>query len=543
MSASTIEWTQNTWNPTTGCHHVSAECENCYAEVFVKRGLIKKYPTDFNKVLEHPDELDRPYSWKKPRTVFVNSMSDLFHHKISHEFRTKIFDTMNDTPQHTYQILTKRHKKLGESHKDYNWSDNIWMGVSVGTQKATKRIDPLRTCDAKHKFLSVEPLLEEIYEMDLTGIDWVIVGGESGQKARPMKKEWVLKVKSICDEQNVPFFFKQWGMNKFNPISNDPTINDDHRYHSKGGSMIEGKVYWTNPTIKDFTIPTLKLFDKDYLIMDELKRDDLELNTIWELKSYLPIADDESFKKLKEDIRANGMNDPILYILTDDKKKLVIEGHTRLKAALELSKKLHIPTKEIANNFKSLDEIKYWMLEHQINRRNLTKIERIRYAYQFKDNISNLARENLSKAGKGEKVEAISTNYLIGKMAGVSESTIKHYAKIINEGSEALKRQVAKGELSIDKAYREAKFNPINKKPKKTASKTTSFEFYNNVEAAQEALLKGDVNLVLITKDDKINSNKSFNEAFKNKIAVVNLSDKEGVNTSFEEIKEMIKRG
>lgn len=260
MSKSTIEWTSKTWNPTTGCTIFSKECDNCYAKTLTKRLQAmgqKKYKQGFDVFVEHPDRLQEPDRWEKPAMVFVNSMSDLFHKDCTPEFLKKIFQTMNRDLKHTYQVLTKRDDNLLKLSDQLTWTDNIWMGVSVGSVVSVRKIDRLRQCGAKHKFLSVEPLIEELPDLDLTGIDWVIVGGESGSgNIRPMKKEWVLKIKKNCEDQNVPFFFKQWGKVKFNPDSNDPTINKHHPYRAKGGCMLDGKLYLDNPTetLKNTTI-------------------------------------------------------------------------------------------------------------------------------------------------------------------------------------------------------------------------------------------------------------------------------------------------
>ncbi len=202
-----------TWNPTTGCTKISAGCKYCYAEVMAKRLHamgIEKYKDGF-AVRMHEDSLHTPYEWKKPKIVFVNSMSDLFHPEITFEFIQKVFAVMNDTPQHTYQVLTKRADRLNEVHHLLNWTSNIWMGTSVEDERVMHRIDDLRHTNAKIKFLSCEPLIGPLRNMNLTNIDWVITGGESGRKARPMKESWVWDIKQQCDEQGAAFFFKQWG--------------------------------------------------------------------------------------------------------------------------------------------------------------------------------------------------------------------------------------------------------------------------------------------------------------------------------------------
>ena len=213
MAQSSIEWTQMTWNPTTGCNKISAGCKYCYAEVMTRRLEamgIEKYKDGF-ELRVHEDALTVPYSWKKAKVVFVNSMSDLFHDDVPFEFIEKVFTIMNDTPQHTYQVLTKRADRLYELHHRLNWTKNIWMGVSVENEKVLDRIDFLRETNAMVKFLSCEPLIGPLRKMNLDNINWVIVGGESGRKARPMKEEWVWNIQQQCGDANVAFFFKQWG--------------------------------------------------------------------------------------------------------------------------------------------------------------------------------------------------------------------------------------------------------------------------------------------------------------------------------------------
>jgi protein gp37 len=213
MAQSSIEWTEMTWNPTTGCDKISAGCKFCYAEVMSKRLHamgVEKYKDAF-EVRMHPDALKIPYTWRSPKTVFVNSMSDLFHKDIPLAFIKQVFDVMNDNPQHVFQVLTKRSDLALKYSADLRWGHNIWMGTSVENQKVLHRIDDLRKTGAKVKFLSCEPLIGPLPNMNLEGIDWVIVGGESGPKARPMKEDWVLDILDQCKAADVKFFFKQWG--------------------------------------------------------------------------------------------------------------------------------------------------------------------------------------------------------------------------------------------------------------------------------------------------------------------------------------------
>lgn len=235
MAQSSIEWTEMTWNPVTGCDKISTGCKFCYAEVMAKRLKamgVEKYQNEF-KLTTHEDELATPYTWKKSKVVFVNSMSDLFHKDVPIEFIQKVFRVMKDNPQHVFQVLTKRADVMLYYDKEgwLDWSHNIWMGVSVENEKAMKRIDLLRQCNARTKFLSCEPLIGPLPKFNLKKIDWVIVGGESGRKPRPMKKEWVLDIKQQCEKMDVAFFFKQWGgTNK-----------------KKTGNLLDGKKYLEMP--------------------------------------------------------------------------------------------------------------------------------------------------------------------------------------------------------------------------------------------------------------------------------------------------------
>lgn len=213
MAQSSIEWTEMTWNPTTGCTKISAGCKFCYAEVMSKRLKamgVDKYKDGF-KVRVHPEALNIPYTWKSSKVVFVNSMSDLFHKDIPLEFIKQVFHVMNDNPQHVFQVLTKRAERLYELHKELKWTHNIWMGVSVEDDKVIDRIDFLRKTRAKVKFLSLEPLIGPLKKLNLKKIDWVIVGGESGHNPRPMDTDWVLDIQAQCERANAAFFFKQWG--------------------------------------------------------------------------------------------------------------------------------------------------------------------------------------------------------------------------------------------------------------------------------------------------------------------------------------------
>ena len=211
---SIIEWTEQTWNPTTGCTKVSPGCKHCYAEVMARRLKAMGapgYENEFRLTL-HENRLEQPLLRKKPTTYFVNSMSDLFHEDIPDAFLDRVFTVITNTPQHTYQILTKRAERLPQYFGWRTCPQNVWLGVSVEDRKyGVPRIDYLRRVDARIRFLSIEPLLEDLGEIDLRGIHWVIVGGESGPKARPMREDWVANIQERAEEAGAAFFFKQWG--------------------------------------------------------------------------------------------------------------------------------------------------------------------------------------------------------------------------------------------------------------------------------------------------------------------------------------------
>ena len=213
MKTTKIEWTDKTWNPITGCTKLSEGCAHCYAEVMSRRlkamGL-EKYANGFQVTL-HENCLDEPFAWRKPHTIFVCSMSDLFHKDVPIEFIDRVMDTIRQTPQHRYQILTKRADRMAEYFSTRLVPRNVWLGVTVECQATKTRIDCLQKLNASIKFLSCEPLIEDLGKMDLRGIDWIIVGGESGPKARPMLLEWVVNIKRQVEQHGAAFFFKQWG--------------------------------------------------------------------------------------------------------------------------------------------------------------------------------------------------------------------------------------------------------------------------------------------------------------------------------------------
>lgn len=234
---SSIEWTESTWNPITGCSKLSPGCKNCYAERMAKRLQrigVERYKNAFELTL-HPDVLELPLSWRTPKVIFVNSMSDLFHEKVPLSFIQKTFSIMKEAHWHTFQILTKRSERLQLLAPMIEWPKNVWMGVSIESQRYVYRIDHLRTVPSAVRFLSIEPLISRINEMNLKNIDWLIVGGESGPRARKLEEEWVIHIKDICDKHKVPFFFKQWGGTK----------------KSKNGRVLLGKTWDDMPIAKN----------------------------------------------------------------------------------------------------------------------------------------------------------------------------------------------------------------------------------------------------------------------------------------------------
>ena len=241
--SSSIEWTQSTWNPVTGCTKISPGCKNCYAKRMAERLQLMgqaNYVNGFDLTLQ-PQAVGLPLLWKKPQRIFVNSMSDLFHKDVPLAFIQQVFDVMKRAHWHQFQVLTKRADRLAELSTLLEWSPNIWMGVSVENADYKNRIDHLRKTGAAVKFLSVEPLIGAVGEMNLSDIDWVIVGGESGPGARPMLREWVIDIRRQCHESDVAFFFKQWGgVNK-----------------KKTGRTLDGSTYDEFPKVEKCPSPSL----------------------------------------------------------------------------------------------------------------------------------------------------------------------------------------------------------------------------------------------------------------------------------------------
>ncbi len=243
MKKSKIEWTEQTWNPSAGCSKTSAGCKNCYAESMAIRLQamgVEGYENGF-KFNIVPNRLNDPFKRKKPTVYFVNSMSDIFHEQMPEEYLNQIFDVIENTPHHTYQVLTKRADRMYDYFSKREIPKNIWLGVTVDNQKeGLPRIDFLRKLNATVLFLSVEPLLEDLGKMNLTNIDWVIVGGESGNRARPMDKAWVVNIKKQCENDNIAFFFKQWGTWGADKVKRNKKLN---------GKELDGQVLQKFPKV------------------------------------------------------------------------------------------------------------------------------------------------------------------------------------------------------------------------------------------------------------------------------------------------------
>lgn len=242
MRTTKIEWTDRTWNPVTGCTKLSSGCAHCYAEIMARRLQamgVKKYVNGFCPTL-HDDLLDEPLKWKKSHTIFVCSMADLFHDSVPFSFIDRVLETIHQTPQHRYQILTKRSDRMAEYFAKNPIPENVWLGVTVEAKATKRRIDSLRGLDATIRFLSCEPLVEDVGKVDLTGIHWLIVGGESGVQARPMRVEWVRSLQRQAEEQAVAFFFKQWGTWGSDGVKRNKKAN---------GKALDGKIIQMMPQL------------------------------------------------------------------------------------------------------------------------------------------------------------------------------------------------------------------------------------------------------------------------------------------------------
>jgi protein gp37 len=361
------------------------------------------------------------------------------------QLRDRFFsEVVPNSPNLMFLLLTKRpsniNKYIPEEWKD-NPPKNVMFGTSVSDQKTAKTFIPQLAKVNGKRFLSAEPLTGpiDLIQQDADGnallasLHWIIIGGESGVKdIRQMESEWVSVIKDQCENNNIPFYFKQWGRDEFNPDQNDPTIKKKHPWHAKGGCMYDGKTYMNYPSYFNVdTTPIVNLFDEDHFVIDQWKG----FYIIDELKSYLP-TDDEIYLKLRENIKLNGLDNQILYFENKQKKRIVIDGHSRLKACFEIGL-TDIPSRKVVEKFKNLNEIKLWMVKNQCDRRNLSTIERLKLAFLSINEIEKIAYKNLSLAGKNKSVDKkINTCEEIGKIAGVSTSTVSRYKFVMDNFKE-----------------------------------------------------------------------------------------------------------
>ncbi len=463
--------------------------------------------------------LKEPYKIQEPTTIIIDDNLDLFgtlfkycdtaDDRIEEVVLFKnMFMVMNKTPQHTYHILLNKFTPQDLIFTDaIHFSNNIKIGICLNgfNESDLDILNNISKTHSKHVYVHIDlpaPIQNVQFDKYGTKIEWLEVEWDKNKVVSKNYKENILKLKKNCNDYNIPFSFKSWGKVENNPNPNDPTLNPRHRYYTEAGCMFDDKIYYYDPISKT-KAPTISLFGNDYYVMDELDG----LSTIWELKSYLPFMHDDLFQQLKEDIRQNGLNDPILYYLTENGDKLVIEGHTRLKACIELNL-TSFPTKEIQESFNSLDSIKLWMLKHQFQRRNLSAVERLELAYMSKDIIERQAKENLIKAGKGTAVSnSIDTSLEIANLAGVGRTTAVNYTAVMNKAPQAVIDRLKNGDITIAAAY-----NKVKEKSPKSNSRISKPEirllqsFDEGKELLGSGAIDGIVILNNITKADALTS-------------------------------------
>lgn len=451
--------------------------------------------------------LGEPYNWDSPKTAVIDKKFGIFNTLIKYCKKAedkyevillkKVFDVMNKTPQHNYQIITNViDYKSVEFMSLVTFSDNIVIKVSYDKHTNDSIIDNLNKIGSEHNCLSITApeYISNINFDKLNGVfEWIELDFHHGNLTTENYIEDILKLKKKCEDYSTPFSFKSWGKVENNPNPNDPTLSPRHRYYNQAGCMLDDRIYYYDPMNKT-NATIIRLFDNEYYVMDELDG----LSTIWELKSYLPFMQDDLFQQLKEDIHQNGLNDPILYYLTENGDKLVIEGHTRLKACIELNI-TSFPTKEIQESFNSLDSIKLWMLKHQFQRRNLSAVERLELAYLSKDIIERQAKENLIKAGKGNAVSnSIDTSLEIANLAGVGRTTAVNYTAVMNKAPQAVIDKLKKGDITIAAAY-----NKVKEKSPKLNSRISKPEirFLQSFDEGKELLDSGVIDGIVILND------------------------------------------
>jgi protein gp37 len=454
------------------------------------------YTKGWNATSGASKTISLPSRWEYSVVAYLDSSQDLFSKEVSISFIRTVFERMNRCSNHTFIVQTENDTILKKFDSKLHWSENIWIGVPVGINDSESKINNLVSIKAKNRFLIIEPPL---IDFKLDGIDWVVVSGESCTEENPLTVEWVRAIKAKCEKANVPFYFKQWDNIKWNPNPDDPTMNGLHTYYAKGGCQLDGKLYLTNDRIPKFKTPTIKLFGKDYYVMDDM----FSVATIWELKSYLPMSKGNQYAELKEDIKNYGIRDAILVWETPEGDQLVVEGHTRVRIQRALGY-ISIEHKRIYEDFKSIDEIKLWMVRHQLQRRNLSNTERVMYAYLSKDTIQEQAKKNLSKAGKGEGVESIDTYEEIAKLAGVGRTTVVRYNDVITKGSKTTIKKLHDGKLSISSAHSKIKTDPdIREKQPPPTSNEPAILVFDNIQDGIKAFEQGEIEDFLITRFDK----------------------------------------
>lgn len=468
---SSIGWIHHSANLWWGCVKVSDGCSNCYAceiaefrqhDVWGNDKPRRKIENVWKEITKYQKEAEKVGQIHR---VLVGSMMDIFEKPkplVDHRgnpitqndnelwntglLRDKFFnEIVPDCPNLMFLLLTKRpsniNKYIPEEWKE-NPPKNVMFGTSVSNQENSNLFIPHLAKVNGKRFLSAEPLTGPIDLMQqdadgnalLDSLHWIITGGESGLKdIRQMESEWVSVIKNHCENNKIPFFFKQWGRDEFNPDQNDPTIKKKHPWHAKGGCTYNGKIYMNYPShFNDDIIPVVDLFDVDHFVIDQWEG----LCIVDELKSYLPAMDDEIYLKLKENIKSNGLDNQILYFENKQKKRIVIDGHSRLKASIEIGL-TDIPSRKVVEKFENLDEIKLWMVKNQCERRNLSKVESLKLAFLSINEIEKMAYKNLSLAGKNKTVDKkINTCEEIGKIAGVSPSTVSRYKFVMDNFKE-----------------------------------------------------------------------------------------------------------
>ena len=466
-----IGWTHHSANIWWGCVKISDGCSNCYAceiaefrqhDVWGSDKPRRKIENVWKEITKYQKEAKKAGQIHR---VFVGSMMDIFEKPmplVDHNgnpitqndnelwntglLRDKFFnEIVPDCPNLMFLLLTKRPYNINK-YIPIEWKENppknVMFGTSVSNQANANTLIPHLAKVNGKRFLSAEPLIGQVDLMQqdadgnslLDSLHWIITGGESGLKdIRQMESKWVSVIKNQCENNKIPFYFKQWGRDEFNPDQNDPTIKKKHPWHAKGGCMYEGKIYMNYPShFNDETIPVVNLFDVDHFVIDQWEG----LHIVDELKSYLPPMNDEIYLKLKENIKLNGIDNHIIYFENKQKKRIVIDGHSRLKACLDIGITDFL-SRKVVDKFENIDEIKLWMVKNQCERRNLSKVERLKLAFLSINEIEKKAYKNLSLAGKNKTVDKkINTCEEIADIAGVSPSTVSRYKFVMDNFNE-----------------------------------------------------------------------------------------------------------